>query len=164
VTGAEVAELLLDLAEGDLAARRSAVARLAACGEPAVPDLVRFMAEDSDSDARWYAASALALIGAPSIGPLVAAIEENTDVQFRRYAAAALGHIGEPAVRPSLQPSRQKTRWHAVFCAGPVPGRQGRGPASPGGARVRRPGDAPVCSAHTLADGRRGDRAPPLWS
>jgi len=102
VTGEEVAELLLDLAEGDLASRRNAVVRLAACGEPAVPALVRFLAGDSGSDARWYAASALALIGPPSIGPLVAAIGKNTDVQFRRYAAAALGHIGEPAVRPLL--------------------------------------------------------------
>lgn len=96
---------------------RSAVRAIAKVGAPAVPDLVRALA-NKDFAVNRYATEALALIGKPAVAPLVAALGSR-DEDERQRAADALSWIGEPAVPAlikTLQQRSPKTRYWAA-CA-----------------------------------------------
>ena len=94
---------------------RSAVRAIAKVGAPAVPDLIRAVA-NQDSTVNWYAEQALALIGKPAVAPLIAALGSR-DEDERQRAADALGWIGGPAIPAlikTLQHRSAETRFLAV--------------------------------------------------
>ena len=98
----EIRRLIAAFGDPSIDERHNAVAGLAACGEPAVAALIRFLAEAQDTDQRWYAAVTFSKIGGPAVIPVITAMKENMDKEFRRYAAAALGGMGGPAVEPLI--------------------------------------------------------------
>ena len=98
----KINELITALGALSIDRRHEAIRALKECGEPAVPFLIRALADSADNDPRWYAAVALSKIGEPAIEPLIAAMRLHREKEFRRYGAAALGDMGSPAVEPLI--------------------------------------------------------------
>ncbi len=78
--------------------RSMAFTMLAACGEEAVPELVRFLS-DGERDNRCYAACALSEFGKVRnpdvVGALIITMQEDSDSTTRWAAARSLGSIGD---------------------------------------------------------------------
>ena len=83
--------LITALGDPSIDVRHEAVQALKELGEPAVPLIIRALADSADNDHRWYLAVALSRIGGTAIDPLIAAMRVHREKEFRRYGAAALG-------------------------------------------------------------------------
>lgn len=99
---AAVPGLLDALADEDARIRSAACKALGDIGDGvAVPELLRVMVKDNDSNIRWQATGALGKMGSAAVPGLCAALRDD-DWKVRRSAAEALWSMHEPTAVPSL--------------------------------------------------------------
>ncbi len=99
---AAVPGLLDALADEDPRIRTAACKALGDIGDAAaVPELLRIMTKESDSNIRWQAVGALGKIGAAAVPGLNEALQDE-DWRVRRSAAEAMYGMREPTAVPGL--------------------------------------------------------------
>ncbi len=119
------------LAPGELQDRWGAIfalGRIGPAGSSAVPDLIRILKTEKDSNQRRAAAETLGKIGEAAASAIPALIDAmRCEDRFVRYhSAVALGMMGPsasqaiPALKQALQDSYREVHWVAVVSLGKV--------------------------------------------
>ncbi len=96
-----VQALIMVLSSRDGMLRKSARESLVAIGTPAVPALMRAIAE-ADKTARWEATKALGSIGDPAAAPALVQVLDDDDFGVRWLASDALIGLGVHGLEPLL--------------------------------------------------------------
>ncbi len=97
-----ILKLLADLHSSDLPVRHAAEDALVREKGDAVPHLIQFLSDETDTEPKWYAARALARIGTPAVGPVLDALKKQSRDEVRRYLAASLAEMREPPIGEAI--------------------------------------------------------------
>jgi HEAT repeat protein len=95
----DIQKYLADLHATDLKVRHAAEDALVRGGAGTVHTLIRFLADEEDTEPKWYAARALARIGGPAVKPLLDALSREHHDEVRRYLAASLAEMKDAPVK-----------------------------------------------------------------